>query len=176
MAILKQIAALKYLIFHAKEGTDLCKRLLAFLIDESRGFTRPVCVTLVENVSGFTASEIRDAALSLDCMVSCNNTTHINQILIAMGCDFLLCVHYGDFDPTREKPFNTAGQFAGFPEEMVIGKDSELRREGMPVRYTFWLADEYYAKQAILVVTTREELEQIDLNKPGLYPNLESQK
>ena len=60
----EQIAALKYMIFASKDGTDLSKRAMAFLIDQSEGLTKEVCLTLVADREGYTAEEI-DAEIKL---------------------------------------------------------------------------------------------------------------
>ena len=168
----KQIAALRYMIFNAKNGTELSKRVLAFLIDQSEKLTKEICLTLVANREGYTADEISDAAYGVHGMKSCNGTTHLDQIFHVMGSKFGFSYHYGDYDPARiDDPFNSAGQFAGCGVRSVT--DPELVREGMPLRYTFWLSKKNYSRQAALVIATREELEQINLEKPGLYPTLE---
>ncbi len=165
----KQIAALRYMIFNAKNGTELSKRVLAFLIESSEELTKEVCLSLVADREGYTADEISAAGHGVGGMDSCNGTTHLDQILAAMGSELSFSVHYGDFDPTHtDDPFSQAGQFAGWPQA-----DLESRREGMPMRYTFWLSKKNYSRQAKLVVATREELDQINLEKPGLYPSLE---
>ena len=79
-----------------------------------------------------------------------------------MGTNFCFSFHYGDFDPSRKgDPFNHDGQFAGFPADMVL--NPVLVCEGQPIRYTFWLAPEHYARKAQLVTVSREELEQINI-------------
>ena len=173
----KQIAALKYLIFIAKDGTELTKRVLAFLIDQSESLTKDVCLTLVENVSGYSADEINKAVNGFHAMLSCNCTTHLDRIIVAMGGEVLPSYHFGDFDPSRTgDPFNSDGIFPGFPEELVCAPKERipgLVREGMPLRYTFWLAKGHYSRKATLVKATRGELEAIDLQKPGFYPESE---
>lgn len=172
MVTLRQIAALKFMIFIAKNGTEVSKRVLAFLIDQSEELTREVCLTLVVNREGYTADEINAAAHGVGGMQSGGGTTHLNELLEAMGCGMIFSIHYGDFDPSRgSDPFNNDGQFAGASISQVV--EPGVIREGMPLRYTFWLAQQRYSRQATLVVTTREELEQIDLKKSGLYPSLE---
>lgn len=168
----KQIAALKYLIFNAKDGTELSKRVLAFLIESSERLTKEVCLSLVANREGYTAEEISAAGLGVGCMNSSQGTTHLNEIFDVMKCKLSFSLHYGDFDPTRENdPFNCDGQFAGLDLSKVHRPG--LAREGMPTRYTFWLSKKLYSRQATLVIATREELEQINLKQPGLYPELE---
>ncbi len=168
----EQIAALRYLIFNAKDGTDLSKQVLAFLIESFAGLTKEVCLSLVADREGYTADEIGAAARGVGSMGSGNRATHLDQILCLMGSDFGFSVHYGDFDPTRTgDPFNNDGQFPGFSVHQVARP--ELVREGMPLRYTFWLSREHYSRQVALVVATREELERINLKKPGLYPEFE---
>ena len=168
----KQIAALKYMIFVAKNGTELSKRVLGFLIDQSKELTKEVCLTLVADREGYTADEVNAAAYGVDAMKNCNYTTHLNQLLHVMGSELTFSIHYGDFDPARiDDPFNSDGQFVGWDESQVSRPG--LIREGMPLRYTFWLSKQLYSRQATLVVAKREKLEQIDLEKPGLYPSLE---
>ena len=168
----KQIAALRYMSFNAKNGTELSKRVLALLIESSEELTKEVCTSLVADREGYTADEISAAGHGVGNMESCNGTTHIDQILHAMGSELSFSVHYGDFDPTRtDDPFNTDGMFAGWDRSQV-SRDG-LISEGMPLRYTFWLSKKNYSRQAKLVVATREELDQINLEKPGLYPSLE---
>ena len=168
----KQIAALRYLIFNAKNGTELSKRVLAFLIESSNGLTKAVCLSLVADREGYTADEINTAGRGVDSMERCNGTTHLDEILQAMGSKLVFSVHYGDFNPARATdPFNTDGQFAGWGEHLVT--DPGLVREGMPLRYTFWLSEEPYSRKATLVVATREEFEKINLEKSGLYPSQE---
>lgn len=173
MVTSKQIAALKYLVFVAKNGSKLSKQVLAFLIDQSEGLTKEVCLTLVADRDGYTADEINVAGHGVGGMESCNFTTHLHELLVLMGSKLNFSLHYGDFDPTRAgDPFNSDGQFFGCAVHQVSRPG--LIRKGMPLRYTFWLSKQDYSRQAKLVVATREKLEQIDLTKPGLYPNLEN--
>jgi len=172
MVTSKQIAALKYMIFKANNGTELSKRVLGFLIDQSEELTKEVCLTLTQDREGYAADEISAAAIGIGVMKSSHCTTHLHELLDIMGSDLNFSVHYGDFDPTRnDDPFNSDGQFAGWSESHV--NRPGLVRKGMPFRYTFWLSTQDYSRQATLVVATREELEQIDLKKPRLYPSLE---
>ena len=168
----RQIAGLRYMIFNAKAGTDLSKRILAFLIDRSEELTKEVCLTLVENREGYTADEISAAAYGVGAMQSSCRTTHLDELLCVMGSELCFSVHYGDFDPDRAGDlFNSDGQFAGW-DRTQVARDGKIR-EGMPLRYTFWLAKRLYSRRTALVASTREELEQINLKKPGLYPSLE---
>jgi hypothetical protein len=172
MFTFKQIAALRYMIFNAKNGTELSKRVLAFLIEASEELTKEVCLSLVADREGYTADEILAAGCGVSSMESCNGTTHLDQILHAMGSELRFSVHYGDFDPARtDDSFNSDGQFAGCSRSQVTRPG--LVREGMPLRYTFWLSKTNYSRRATLVVATRELIEQINLKKPGLYPSLE---
>ncbi|RJO58897.1 hypothetical protein C4546_04840 [Candidatus Parcubacteria bacterium] len=167
MVTARQIAALKYLIFVTRTDIPLTKQILAFLIDRSEELTKDVCLTLVADREGYSGKEIHALALALD---EIRSRIHLNELLLAMGCELIFSFHYGDFDPSRsDKIFSTAGQFAGAPEHLV-STDPELAQEGMPMRYTFWLSRGYYSRQATLVIATRETLEQIDLKRPGLYP------
>lgn len=168
----KQIAALKYIIFKAQNGTELSKRVLAYLIDKSEGLTKEVVLTLVANREGYKADEISKAALGVGEMQSSGGPTHINALLDVMGTELKFSFHYGDFDPNRtDDPLNCDGQFPGVPEHKLSRPG--LGRKGMPLRYTFWISKENYSRKATLIVTTREELDQINLKKPGLYPSSE---
>lgn len=167
MVTAKQIAALKYMIFRSKDGTELSKRILAFLIEESKGLTRSVCLTLMEGREGYTADEIQTAAHGVSDMLSGNGTTHLHEICLVMGWGVTFSLHYGDFDPSRNgNPMNTDGQFAGVREDQVSRPG--LARKGMPLRYTFWFAAKEYSRQAELVIATREKLEQMEIKKSGL--------
>jgi hypothetical protein len=172
MVTAKQVAALKYLIFKAKNGTQTSKRILAFLIDQSDRFTQEVCCTLTEGLDGYSGEEVHEAALGVGSMQSCVRTTHIDEVLQVLGCEFEFSVHYGDFDPTRKgDPFNADGIFAGLPENLVTHPGKV--REGLPCRYTFWLSREPYSGNANRIRVQRATLDQINLLKPGLYPTLE---
>ena len=168
----KQIAALKYLIFNDSSKNEIAKRILAFLIKSSKKLTRGVCLSLVEKREGYTAEEIYSAAHAIDYMNRCNN-----PILNAMGSNLEFSIHYGDFDPnSTDRKLNTDGQFAALNLSPGQVSNPGSIRKGMPVRYTFWLAAKPYSEKAKLVVVGRGELDKIDLNKPGLYPNVENQK
>lgn len=168
----KQIAALRYLIFRSKIENVAIKRILSCLIDNSDKLTKGVCLTLIEDREGYNANEIEAIIRDLSAMESATGTTHINEILYAMGSNLKFSTHYGDFDPTRVgDPFNNDGQFTGFDRTQVSRDD--LIRQGMPLRYTIWFAKENYSPHAALVTINREQMEQIDIKKPGLYPSLE---
>lgn len=167
----EQIAALKYLIFNSKDGNDLVKQVMALLIDKSEGLTKSVCFSLVENREGYSAKEISDVAYSFGSMQSANCTTHIDQVLRAMDSELVFSVHYGDFDPNRKDKFSNDGQFEGLDESLVATPGSVLK--GMPMRYTFWLAKSAFFLDAEHIEMSKEALEEINLNKPGLYPRLE---
>ena len=168
MVTKKQIAALKYMIFIIKNENELSKRILAFLVDQSNKLTKEVCITLVADREGYTASEIEKAAYAIGGMSSSNGTTHLYELLSLMGGKLYFSFHYGDFDPVRiDDPFNNDGQFAGFGVSQV--RKPELVIEGMPPRYTFWFSKKNYSRQAIYVVATREILEQVNIKESGLY-------
>jgi hypothetical protein len=168
MATRKQIAALKYMIFISRDGVDLSKRVLAFLIDQSEELTREVCLTLVENREGYSADEIDAATHGIDRMMSCNCTTHLNALEEMIGSGLFSYLHYGDFDPTRVgDPFNNDGQFPNCRIDQVMRPG--LIMQGMPLRYTFWLSRKPFSWEATQVIATRKELEKINLKSSGLY-------
>jgi len=109
-------------------------------------------VTLVDGREGYNSDEIRD--ISHNCGMK-----FLNKILSSAGIDFCFSLHYGDFDPSRESyPLCSDGQFAGLSEDLV--SEPRLLREGMPMRYTFWLAEDCYFRNAELIVSTRKDIEQ----------------
>jgi hypothetical protein len=167
MATDKQIAALKYLITKSKQGNDLVKKILWLLIDASENLTRPVSISLVEKESGFTADELRSAAISWKTMVSCNLTTHLHALCELAGTNLFFSAHYGAYEESGE--FSTEGMFSGIPREMASGHEND--RDNMPVRYTFWLAEKTYGHsgQGHPVKATREEIETIDIYHDYLY-------
>ncbi len=127
-------------------------------------------MNLAESTGEYTSDEVYQAGIGVGAMQSGNCTTHLHEILEVTGTGLNFSVHYGDFDPSRKgDPCNTDGQFAGWDSSQVTRPG--LVREGMPMRYTFWLACKDYSRKATLVVATREELEAIDLKKSGLYNN-----
>ncbi len=160
----RQIAAIKYLIFHAKEGSPLVKRILAFLLDQSQGLTKEVYLTL-ESGQDYTDDEVHENAVTMNGLQSVNCQTHLNEIMSAVGAGFEFSVHYGYFD--KPGHFSTLGQFAGLPGPHF---NDPL---GIPTRYTFWCAYRSYSYTASPVLASRSELEAIDLEKPGLYPSQE---
>lgn len=169
----KQIAALKYLIYKAEVRDPRVKQIFGLLIDESKGLTEEVCLTLTEGADGYSAEEIDEIAHSQSQLVSANGTALISEVLQAMGSDFQISVHYGNFDPNRKKrPLDTSGMFSGYDRSQV--DDPDLLKEGMPMRYTFWVAKGFYSRSARLVKATREMIENVDLNRPGLYKTLEA--
>lgn len=161
MATPKQIAALKFLIFHAKTKSNLVKQLLAFLLDKSEGLTKEVCVTLKQDVSEFSKAEIRNCGFGLHLLLSEHGGVHLHEIMVATGSGFTFSCHYGHIE---NGVFRTEGQFPSQPEHP----------KNTPLRYTFWLAKEQYSKTAANMAVTRAELAKIDLSRPGLYPSLES--
>lgn len=175
----RQIAALRYLVDKSQEASDLAKQIVVFLVNASQGLTQEVCLTLVAGRDGYSAKEITAAEKDVGGMVSANWTTHLNELLAAMGSDLVVSYHYGDFDPNRRgDKFNSDGIFANLantPGITIVGPASTMKA-GLPLRYTFWLAKEHYSQEATLITATRQDLAGIDLNRPGLYPSMENQR
>lgn len=167
----KQVAALKYLIAASKYGNETGKKIYFHLLDNSERLSKDVCVTLTQDLEGYTGKEIHEAAVSLSGMTSCNCTTHLDQIMIATGAPFFFDLHYGHFGPDGK--FDTSGMFPGFPKDMVT--NPKLVVSGAPCRYTFWLSKKYYSKTAKRINVVRQQLEAINLSRPGLYLDIESQ-
>ncbi len=165
-----QIKALKFLIIVSKVGSDLAKRSMLFLIDHSEELTKEVCLSMVEGRKGFDEVDIRDAA-TMDAMNSSNCPTHLHEVMLAMGSKFHFHLHYGDFSPRRMgDKFNNDGQFAGWPVEKVsLNRNPQgLVKEGMPLRYTFWLSRESHSRKATFVPVSLKQLKKIKLTEPDL--------
>ncbi|HEY4475690.1 MAG TPA: hypothetical protein VJB92_03140 [Candidatus Paceibacterota bacterium] len=106
-------------------------------------------------------------------MISCNCSTHLNEMMKLMGVKLLFSNHYGHYDETGE--FNTVGMFPGWGDRAPAGHEND--RYDMPIRYTFWLAEKHYGHSGQgrpLATPSRQELTAIDITKPGLYPFLET--
>tara|TARA_B100000745_G_scaffold291264_1_gene230858 strand:- start:3041 stop:3577 length:537 start_codon:yes stop_codon:yes gene_type:complete len=171
----RQINALKYVIAYSKDGNSLVKQMFWLLLDESKLMRKEVCITLIEG-EGFSEEEVRDAGYGASGFSSTLGSTQIDQIMIAMGTDFRFSYHYGRYG---EDGLDTSGQFAGISEERMLASAEDAKalvKEGVPVAYTFWLARDHYSRTATLVPVVREQLISIDLNKSGLYPDLENQQ
>jgi len=153
----RQVAALRYMIFNAQNGTDGMKKILSLLIDKSEGFEKEVFTTLTESEE-FTGDEIHEDAASMAAMQSSNCTTHLNQLFLLMDTDFQFSVHYGHMAQGGE--FDTTGQFPGSPDHPTHTGDE-------PVRYMFWLARTPYSTSANRVSISRQEIDHVDLSKPG---------
>lgn len=168
----EQIAALKYLVANSKDGNDTVKRILFFLINESNGLTENVSVSFFQDRDGYTSDEINDAARLLGVMESSNCSTYLDEIMTLMGTELRFNTHYGHYDKTGK--FDTEGMFPGW-KDLAPGHEND--RDDIPLRYTFWLAEEQYGQSGQgrpLVTPSRQELMAIDLTKPGLYPSLET--
>lgn len=156
----KQIAALRYLIANADVDSEMAKRILFFLLENSNGLTQEVAVSFFQDKGGYTAEEVGQAGHGIGVMQSANSTTHMNALMQLMGADMDFSIHYGHYD-TSIGEFSTNGQFTG----------------GKPLRYTFWLSQSQYGKNTqqlkILATPSKGELAKIRLDKPGLYPILE---
>jgi len=156
----KQVSALKYLVTQAKgprESLELAKKILWFLLEESKGGTKEVCVVLFEDVHG-TRDEVAQAAYRVGGFHSANMDVHLDQICIAANTEFRFSLHYGE---QSSEGFDSSDQFG---------------EEEVPLRYTFWFAKGNYSKVAKVIEVTRAELDAIDLSRPNLYPSLENQK
>ncbi len=149
-----QLDALKYLILVSKDGEVLAKKILLHLIAHSERLTKEVCLTVIEGREGFTSEEIEKAAYGVHDMQSSNGTTHLSEVMVAMGASMLFNLHSGDFDPDRQ----------GDPFNHEFEKD---RRK----RYTFWLDRTFYSREATYIPTSKVDLQKVDVRKPNLdYP------
>jgi hypothetical protein len=163
----QRIETLKYLIAKSKDGDEIVKRILFFLIDNSYGLTEEVSMTLTQDQLGYAGQEIDTAARALGKMMSVKNSTHVNEIMSLVGAGLRFSTHYGNYSEDGE--FDTEGMFPGY-RELAPGHEND--RADMPLRYTFWLAREYYGRGGPgkqLTPPTREVLMAINVAPPKSY-------
>src|SRR3989344_7938377 len=141
----KQIKALKYLMFKSRDGNDLVKRILVFLINSSKELTEQVSVSLMEDREGYSRDEVGEVGHGLHDMISSNGSTHLNELMTAVGTELHFSSHFGHYN--ERAIFETAGQFSG----------------GYPMRYTFWLAKRSYGHSGVVtgLTASREILDKI---------------
>jgi hypothetical protein len=133
----KQIAALKYVIFSSKSLGNMTKRILAKLIDASKGFTRPVQIEVQRNTKGFNEKDVKGLYRDFSVATSTLGTIHLNELLQLGGCEL----------------------------RFTYSEDDLRCRCGLWPR-------KGNEKPKMLKVSW-PILEEIDLSKPGLYPELE---
>ncbi len=171
----QKIAALKYLISRSKDENrafEIGKRVLFFLLDSSQGLTQPVSVTLTEKENGYEPKSVDDAAHSLGAMLGSSGTTHLDEIMHLSGSGLYFSFIYGHYDENGK--FSSEGIFG---EKPTNAPGHENDQGGLPVRYTFWLAEKSVADSCgpgkLLPTPTFAELMAINLRITGLYPALE---
>jgi len=164
----KQISAIKYLITRSPDGSKFIKQILWHLLDKSNGCTRNVAFTFKEGEE-YQRDFVKSHSSTFSSMCSCNGTTHLHQIMdaaVANGFNFSL--HYGSY---TKDGFSSLGQFPG----MKPPQTTKVHPKWAPMRFTIWLTDRSYGHESelTLVRVRREQLEDIQLDKPDLYPLIE---
>lgn len=157
----KQIAALKYLIAKSRDGSEMAKRVIFLLIDQSQGLAEEVSVTFTQDKDGYTQEEISNVAHAVGALSSSNGSTYMDELMKLMGAKLTFSLHYGHYDESGK--YSTEGQFGERPQN-APGHENDRK---MPVRYTFWLSMNDYGHDGhVRPVTppTREELMAIELN------------
>lgn len=81
----RQLEFLEYLIWKSKDADEFSKKCLIWLIRHSQGLTKAVRIADL-NIPNIVSNDFHD-------MVSCNGTTHINEVLRVAGSS--LAVDYG---------------------------------------------------------------------------------
>ena len=136
--------------------SELSKKMLIFLLNESRKLTTEVCLSLTDKCNGYDATQIRSLTDDF-------NEVNLTEFLKLIKSKFIFNLHYGNIiKGDTENKLNTDGMFAGIERSFVTS--DEFIREGMPLRYTFWLSKKLYSKEAKILKITKEKLEQIKLN------------
>jgi hypothetical protein len=93
-----QSAALKYLLFRSNELSDLFKRVLATLIDQSDGLKRPVQIRLSENVHGYSRAELKELYHNFSIATSSGCNTHLHALLHLAGSTLQFNYSQGNTD------------------------------------------------------------------------------
>lgn len=91
----KSIKALKYLIGVSPDATNFTKRLCFWLIDQSSQITQSVCVSIPSSSDDTYAKQ---AGYCIHNMVSSAWATHLNDIMAAIGTDFIFSSHSGIYN------------------------------------------------------------------------------
>lgn len=73
----RQISALKYLIAHSFDASNLVKRICFLMINQSENLTYPVSV--------FTSHRFKEIFRGIHDMISCMGKTFLNEVMIATG-------------------------------------------------------------------------------------------
>ena len=167
-----QVKALKHLILASKDiHSPLTRKLLLFLIKESRALSQGVCVTLREgDTAGFTKAEIEKIKVEFFSICRHDYSTHISEILRAMDSRFRFSAEYGHFVPETGTVDNS-GQFYGLNSEGL--PNPERHTKPQPFRVTFSLCrDGLVSKKTKRLLIDKRALEKITL-KSGLYARME---
>ena len=137
----KQIAALKYLIFHSKDAEPFAKQVCAYLLDQSDRLTRDVRVNF-SALDGFISSEGGQAINGVHDMGSANGSTHLRAIMKAMGTTFHFSSHaspsevwlaIGDYSPTARELRPTRAEIEAIDlDRPGLYPSLEKKRESVP--------------------------------------------
>ncbi len=142
-----QTEAVKYLIIHSKDATELAKKILFFLLEQPEALKISTCITVIEGSDGFSKKDVLNIYNSIHDMKSSNGTTHLNEIMKVAGSNFLFFAHAGAFHP-----------------------DGEFKEYDNLLSYTVWLSDNRYDFKAKRKSLTKETLIEIELSS-HLYEN-----
>lgn len=151
----KQIEALKYLVAKSKDGSDLAKRVIFFLIDQSQGLTEEVSISFIQDRGGFTREELSSVAHAVGSFTSSNGSTHLHALMSLMGAELNFSLHYGHCDELGA--FSAEGMFGERPKN-APGHENDRK---MPCRYTFWLSKNDYGHDGQARPVTPPTLEEL---------------
>lgn len=136
----KQVDALKYLILRSKDASELTKKILFFLLEQSNLLRKAVYTSVVETKDGFSKENAIETYNGVHDMKSSQAFTHLNEIMVAMGSDFLFYVHAGAYQA-----------------------DGEFKEYEKILSYTVWLSDKRYDGTAKRIDIKKDTLDEMVL-------------
>jgi hypothetical protein len=126
------LVSLEYLIAKSRDASPLAKKTAIWLLRQSEGLTKAVAVSFQDRDGA------RDVLNGFHDMVSCNSTTHLNQIMHVTGTAFIFSHHSG-FRSAACIKVTTTGS-------------------------TIWLAERHYDRGAKMLILNLGNINVVDLD------------
>ncbi len=137
-----QFDGIKYFIILSKpEVGKLIRKIILYMMDNSKNLTEPVCLTIRESEQ-LSANEIENLSREFSSFLALGAGTMLNEIIKLTGSNFKFSRHFGFLD---EKGLNIKNQF------------STKAGDGKTV-YTFWLSLNDYDQKATNLVFDLEKI------------------
>lgn len=144
MPTVRQINTLMYFIVMSRDMSPLAKKLALLLIEESKGFKKEVCVVVKKTRRAFSLEDVLGIGNGFHDMNSYGGTTHMHELMIAIGFDWHFSSHIGTLSPG--------------PNGKMIDMTGESR--------TVWLGKRDYTRSAKRLGISRKRLDAISLEDP----------